>query len=71
MPLIPAARKAEFRRIAVQSQPGKMVLKIISQKKKKEHHKKELVEWLQVRVLSSNPQHHTPPPREWLEVDCM
>jgi hypothetical protein len=40
MPLIPAARKAEFRRIAVQSQPGKMVLKIISQKKKKNITKK-------------------------------
>jgi hypothetical protein len=44
--------RAEIRRISVLSQPGQIVHKTLSQKN---HHKKGLVEWLKVTVLSSNP----------------
>jgi hypothetical protein len=43
-PVILASQEAEIRRIMVQSQPGQIVHKTLSQKKK--HHKKVLVGWL-------------------------
>jgi hypothetical protein len=39
------------RRVAIQSQPRQIVFETLSQKV---HHKKGLVEWLKVWVLSSN-----------------
>jgi hypothetical protein len=53
-PVIPAIQEAEIRRIAVQSQPGQIVFKTLSQKTL---HKKGLVEWLKVKALSSIPQY--------------
>jgi hypothetical protein len=53
-PVIPAIQEAEIRRIAVQSQPGQIVFKTLSQKTL---HKKGLVEWLKVKALSSSPQY--------------
>jgi hypothetical protein len=50
-PIIPATQEAEIRRSAVQSQPGEIVWETLSQKN---HHKKEMVEWLKVKVLSSS-----------------
>jgi hypothetical protein len=52
MPVIPATQEAEIRRITVQSQPGQIICKTLSQKN---HHKKGLVEWLKVKALSSSP----------------
>jgi hypothetical protein len=51
--VILATQEAEIRRIMVQSQPGQIVCKTISQKKKKIT-KTGLVEWLKVKALSSN-----------------
>jgi hypothetical protein len=51
MPIILATQEAEVRRTAVQSQPKQTVCEILSQKQnktKQNHHKKRLVEWLQV-----------------------
>jgi hypothetical protein len=57
-PVIPATQEAEIRRITIQSQPGQIVLEILS---RKTHPKTRLVEWLSGRVparkqetLSSN-----------------
>jgi hypothetical protein len=47
-------QKAKIRRIMVRSQPMRIVPEILSQKKKKIT-KRGLVEWLKVKVLSSNP----------------
>jgi hypothetical protein len=44
MPAILATQEAEIRRIQVQSQHGQIILQTLSQKKKKTHHKKGLVE---------------------------
>jgi hypothetical protein len=52
MPVILATQEAEIRRIAVQSQPGKIVGDPIS---KKPITKIGLVEWLKMKALSSNP----------------
>jgi hypothetical protein len=52
-PVILATQEAEIRRISVQSQPGQIVHKSLSQKKT--HHKKGLVSLLKVKSLSSNP----------------
>jgi hypothetical protein len=49
-PVIPATQEAESRRIGVQSQPRQIVPETLSQK---HLHKKGLVEWLQVKALSS------------------
>jgi hypothetical protein len=51
-PVIPATQEPEIRRITIQSQPGQTVCQTLSQKT---HHKKVLVEWTKVKVLSSNP----------------
>jgi hypothetical protein len=51
-PIILATQEAEIRRITVQSQPGKIVCETLSQKI---HHKKGLVEWLEVKALNSSP----------------
>jgi hypothetical protein len=51
-PIILATQEAEIRRIEVQSQPGEIVHKTLSQKTL---HIKGLVEWLKVKALSSNP----------------
>jgi hypothetical protein len=48
--VILATQESEIRRIAVQSQPNSRELTW-----KKIHHNKGLVEWLKVKVLSSNP----------------
>jgi hypothetical protein len=53
MPVILATQEAEIRRIVVQSHPGQIVHKTLSQKKKIT--KIGLVEWLKVKALSSNP----------------
>jgi hypothetical protein len=45
MPVILVTQEAEIRRITVQSQPGQIVWKTLSEKT---HHKKRLVEWLKV-----------------------
>jgi hypothetical protein len=47
-PVILATQKAEIRRITVRSQPRQIVHETLSQKKKKTHHKKGLMEWLKV-----------------------
>jgi hypothetical protein len=47
-PIILVTQEAEIKRISVQSQPGRIVCETLSQKKKKNHHKKVLVEWLKV-----------------------
>jgi hypothetical protein len=44
-----------MRRIVVQSQPRQAVLETLSKKKKKKSGKKDLMEWLKVQALSSNP----------------
>jgi hypothetical protein len=56
-PIILATQEAEVRRITVRSQPRRIVLQTLSQKKKTHHTKGEggLVEWLKVQALSSNP----------------
>jgi hypothetical protein len=51
MPVILATQETEIRRITVRSQPGQIVLEILSQKTL---HKKGLVEWLKVKALSLN-----------------
>jgi hypothetical protein len=48
MPIILATQEAEIRRIMVQSHPGQKVHKTLSQEKKTNLQKKELVEWLKV-----------------------
>jgi hypothetical protein len=53
-PVILATQEAEIRRIKVQSQPGQIVHKTLSQKKK--NHKRGLVEWLKLWALSPNPE---------------
>jgi hypothetical protein len=50
--IILATQEAEIRRISVQSQPGQIVLKTLSQKYLTQ---KGLVEWLKVWALSSSP----------------
>jgi hypothetical protein len=52
MPVILAAREAEIRRIAVQSQPVQIVCETISRKTL--HKKIGLVDWLKVKSLSSS-----------------
>jgi hypothetical protein len=52
-PVILAAQEAEIRRITVHGQPGKIVLKMQTQKKP--FTKIGLVEWLKVKALSSSP----------------
>jgi hypothetical protein len=52
MPIILATQEAEISRIAVQSQSRKIVCETLSQKT---FTKIELVEWLKVKALSSNP----------------
>jgi hypothetical protein len=47
MPVILTTQEAEIRRIAVQSQPGQVVCKTLSQKKKMLY-KKGMVEWLKI-----------------------
>jgi hypothetical protein len=49
MPVILATQEAEIKRIVIQSQPGQIVCKTLSQKRK------GLVEWLKVKALSSCP----------------
>jgi hypothetical protein len=44
--------EAEIRRTVVQNQPGQIVHENLSQKEKK-NHKKELIEWLKAKALSS------------------
>jgi hypothetical protein len=51
--IILATQKAEIRRITVKSQPRQVVHETLS--RKKNFTKKGLVEWLKVKVLSSNP----------------
>jgi hypothetical protein len=51
-PVILATQEAEIRRIAVRSQPGQIVHKTLFPKTL---HKKGLVEWLKVKVLTSSP----------------
>jgi hypothetical protein len=51
MPVILATQETEIRRIEVQSQSRQIVMRHYLKKKKKT----ELVEWLQVKALSSNP----------------
>jgi hypothetical protein len=64
-PVILATQKAEIRRIAVQSQPGHIVLKILSQKSLHTHTKKiGLVEWLKVKALSLSPRMPLPPKKK-------
>jgi hypothetical protein len=56
-PVILATQEGDIRRILVQSQPGVRVgglHETLSQKKKKKR-QKELVEWLKVQALNSNP----------------
>jgi hypothetical protein len=53
MPIILATQEAEIRRIVVQSQPGQIVCETLSQKTLQK--KIGLVQWLQVKVLSSSP----------------
>jgi hypothetical protein len=48
MPAVLATQEAEIRRIAVQSQPGKIVCETLSQKHASGKKKKGLVEWLKV-----------------------
>jgi hypothetical protein len=50
--VIQPTQKAEIKRIAVQSQPRKIVREPLSRKNPS---KTGLVEWLKVRALSSNP----------------
>jgi hypothetical protein len=45
-PIILATQEAENRRISVQSQPGQIVLKTLSQKSITKRGRGELVEWL-------------------------
>jgi hypothetical protein len=52
MPIILTTQEAEIRRITVRSQPRQIVHKTLS--RKKNHHKKGLVEWLKVQALSSS-----------------
>jgi hypothetical protein len=51
-PVIPATQEAEIRRIEDQSQLREIVLETLCWGKKKTLHKKGLVEWLKVKVLS-------------------
>jgi hypothetical protein len=51
-PAILATQEAEIRKIVVQSQSGQIVHKTLS---RKTLHKKGLVEWLEVKALSSSP----------------
>jgi hypothetical protein len=50
--VILAIQEAEIRSIEVRSQPGQIVCETLSQKT---HHKKALVEWLNVKALNSSP----------------
>jgi hypothetical protein len=52
VPVILATQEAEIRRIEVQSQPRETVCKTLSQKSSSQ---KWLVEWLEVKALSSSP----------------
>jgi hypothetical protein len=47
-PVILATQEAEIRRLEVPRQPRQIVPETLSQKKKKNAHKKGLVEWLKV-----------------------
>jgi hypothetical protein len=51
----PSIQRAKIKRILDQSQPKQIVHETLSQNKTKTLHKKGLVEWLKVKVLSSNP----------------
>jgi hypothetical protein len=51
-PVILATQETEIRKITVQSQPGQIVCKTLSQKNPSQ---KWLVEWLKVKALGSNP----------------
>jgi hypothetical protein len=51
-PVILVTQEAEIRRIMVQRQPGQIVCETLSQKTL---HRKGLVEWLKVKILSSSP----------------
>jgi hypothetical protein len=46
MPVILVTQEAEIRRFTVQSQPGQIILKTLSRKKKRNH--KKGLEWLKV-----------------------
>jgi hypothetical protein len=52
IPIILATQEAEIKRIKIQNQPRE---KFVRPYLKKTHHKKGLVEWLKVEVLSSSP----------------
>jgi hypothetical protein len=56
MPVIVATQEAEIRRIPFQSQTRQIVCETLSQKYPSQ---KELVEWLKVKALSSNPRTKT------------